>query len=281
LDTELKNYRQLALSTSSLGENYIAGGQYDLALPFLRRTANYYRQNGAFSPYLDAYLKNDFAEVYLNMHVLDSANYYAHRALAASASFEVKDQRMRSYQYLYKSFEQANKPDSLNKYFRLAMLSKDSLLNVEKLKSVQLLTFREEMRQQEIAADKVRSDEERKQNIQYAAIALGIIIFITLFLLLSRTVLVNENLISFFAILGLLVVFEFINLLIHPWLATFTHESPVLMLLTLVIIASLLIPLHHRLEHRIKERMIEKNKAIRLASAKKTIERLEKNSGSD
>jgi NADH:ubiquinone oxidoreductase subunit 3 (subunit A) len=81
-------------------------------------------------------------------------------------------------------------------------------------------------------------------------------------------------LISFFAILGLLIVFEFINLLIHPWLASFTHDSPVLMLLALVILASLLIPLHHRLEHWIKEKMVEKNKAIRLAAAKKTIEQL-------
>jgi NADH:ubiquinone oxidoreductase subunit 3 (subunit A) len=122
----------------------------------------------------------------------------------------------------------------------------------------------ENVRQQRMAAEKIKAEEQRKQNIQYVLIALAIIIFITLFLLLSRTVIVNERLISFFAILGLLVVFEFINLLIHPWLASFTHESPVLMLLALVIIASLLIPLHHRLEHLIKEKMVEKNKAIKI-----------------
>lgn len=93
-------------------------------------------------------------------------------------------------------------------------------------------------------------------------IAFGIITFIILFLLFSRSIVANERLISFFGVLGLLIVFEFINLLIHPWLASFTHESPVLMLLVLVIIASLLIPLHHRLEKWIKEKMIEKNKAI-------------------
>jgi hypothetical protein len=119
-------------------------------------------------------------------------------------------------------------------------------------------------------------EDERQQNIQYALIALGIIIFITIFLLLSRTIIVNEKLISFFAILGLLLIFEFINLLIHPWLAHFTHESPVLMLLALVAIAALLIPLHHRLEHWVKGQMIEKNKAIRLALARKAIEQLEK-----
>ncbi len=65
------------------------------------------------------------------------------------------------------------------------------------------------------------------------------------------------------------------NLLIHPWLAHFTHESPVLMLLALVIIASLLIPLHHKMEHSIKEKLVAKNKAIRLAKAKQTIKKIQ------
>ena len=46
------------------------------------------------------------------------------------------------------------------------------------------------------------------------------------------------------------------------------------MLLLLVLIASLLIPLHHRLEKWIKEKMTEKNNALRLAAARKTIEKL-------
>ena len=74
----------------------------------------------------------------------------------------------------------------------------------------------------------------------------------------------------------MLAVFEFINLLIHPYLETFTNNSPVWMLLVLIVIGALLIPLHHRLEKWIKEKMVEKNKAIRLAAAKKTIEKLEK-----
>jgi tetratricopeptide (TPR) repeat protein len=274
---DLKDYPLLALATSTLGENYIAAGEYDIALPFLRRTASYYKQNGTQTHYLDAYLKNDFAEVFLATKIFDSSNYYAHQSLMVSVPFDIKDQCMRSYEYLYKSFEQTNQQDSLNKYFRLAMLTKDSLLSLEKLKNIQALTFREQLRQQEAEAEQLKADEERKQNIQYALIALGIIVFITAFLVFSRTHVANEKLISFFAILGLLVVFEFINLVIHPWLAAVTHESPILMLLALVIIASLLIPLHHRLEHWIKERMIEKNKAIRLAAAKKTIEKLEGN----
>jgi hypothetical protein len=47
------------------------------------------------------------------------------------------------------------------------------------------------------------------------------------------------------------------------------------MLIALVAIASLLIPLHHRLEKWIMKKMTEKNKKIRLENAIKNIEQLE------
>jgi hypothetical protein len=46
----------------------------------------------------------------------------------------------------------------------------------------------------------------------------------------------------------------------------------------MVLIASLLIPLHHHLENWIKEKVIVKNKRIRLAAAKRTVRKLEKES---
>ena len=158
--------------------------------------------------------------------------------------------------------------DSAFKYSEIYRVANDSLFNSKAIQQTEQLTFQSELQQQQ-------AEEERMQNIQYAFIALGIIIFLTLFLLLSRTVIVNEKSISFLSILGLLTVFEFINLLIHPFLEGITHHSPILMLLCLVALASLLIPLHHKLEHWIKEKMTEKNKQIRLANAKKTIEDLE------
>ena len=75
--------------------------------------------------------------------------------------------------------------------------------------------------------------------------------------------------------LGLLAVFEFINLFIHPYLAHVTNDSPVLMLGVLIAIGALLIPLHHKLEKWITKIMVEKNKKIRLDATKKTIASLE------
>jgi hypothetical protein len=47
------------------------------------------------------------------------------------------------------------------------------------------------------------------------------------------------------------------------------------MLLILIGIGALLVPLHHKLEKWITKIMVEKNKKIRLAAAKKTIATLE------
>ena len=96
-----------------------------------------------------------------------------------------------------------------------------------------------------------------------------------LFLLLSRTLITNTKVIGFLGVVALLIVFEFLNLLLHPFLESVTHHSPVLMLLALVCIAALLVPLHHKVEHWATAKLVEKNKQIRLAAAKKTIEQLE------
>ena len=69
----------------------------------------------------------------------------------------------------------------------------------------------------------------------------------------------------------LLIVFEFINLLIHPYIAHATVESPLLMLVIMVFIASLLVPAHHRIQHWVSNQLVEKNKKIKIAAAKKII----------
>lgn len=109
---------------------------------------------------------------------------------------------------------------------------------------------------------------KRKQNIQYASIALGIISFVISFLLLSRRHITNTKVIQFLGVVALLVVFEFFNLLLHPFLERVTHHSPLLMLLALVCIAALLVPLHHRLEKLATQKLVEKNKQARLRVAK-------------
>jgi len=273
---ELKNDSLLSGPLGTIAENYIAKGDYDLAMPFLKKALEYrilFGSKNSLSS--DTWNNNAFAQAYLGMKQYDSAIHYSQRSLTFSIESNDIIQQLRTYEYLYKSFDAKGKQDSSNKYYRLAGNLKDSLLSTEKVRAIEAISFSALLRQQELDAEKIKAEDERKQNIQYALIALGIVTFIILFLLLSRSIVVTEKWISFFGILGLLIVFEFINLLIHPFLERVTHHSPILMLLALVVIASLLIPVHHKIEKWIKDKMTKKNKTIRLEHAKKTIENLE------
>ena len=253
----------------------MAKGDYDLAMPFLKKSMLFLTSEKNQHSLNYASFLNSFSQAYQGIKQYDSSIYYAHHSLSFSIPTWDIPEQLRAYEYLYKSFDEMGRLDSSNKYFRLAAVVKDSLFSVEKVKAVEAASFSALLRQQALDSEKMKIEDERKQNIQYALIALGIVTFIILFFLLSRSIVVTEKWISFFGILGLLIVFEFINLLIHPFLERVTHHSPLLMLLALVAIASLLIPMHHQIEKWIKDKMTKKNKTIRLEHAKKTIDQLE------
>ena len=273
---ELKDDTTISTLLGTVAENYIAKGDYDLALSFLRKSEQYQAKiNNAENGIPYQWVYNDYAQAYLGMKEYDSTLYYSHRSLSISIPKNDLVQQLRSSTYLFNSFDALNRQDSSFKYFRLMTALKDSISSTENVKAIEATTFREALRQQELEIQKTKSAEEHDKNVQFALIAFGIVSFLLLFFLLSRSIVVSEKWISFFGILSLLIVFEFINLLIHPFLERVTHHSPFLMLLALVGIASLLIPLHHRIEKWIKEKMTERNRKIRLEHAKKTIAALE------
>jgi hypothetical protein len=176
---------------------------------------------------------------------------------------------------LYQIYKERGNTDSALKYHEIYKTASDSVNSTAQAQRVESLLSQEKERQAKLALTRQEEEEARKHNLQYAAIALGVVMLLIGFLVLSHSVLVNQKTIRFLGIVSLLIVFEFLNLLLHPWLGAITHHSPVLMLLAMVCLAALLVPLHHRLEHWITHKLIEKNNRIRLAAARRTIEQLE------
>ena len=138
------------------------------------------------------------------------------------------------------------------------------------------MAFEEDVRQQDVAAAKAKEKHERYLTIQNILIALGIVILITLYLLLSRQIITNPRVIQGLGIVTLLIVFEFIYMLLHPFLEKITGHSPMLMLISMVCIAAVLVPAHHRLQRWLTAMMVDKNRKIRLAAARRTIAQLQK-----
>ena len=269
----IKDNRLLFLTFLNLAAVHSKMGNAPLAITYFEM-AKKEAEGKAYTRYLNL-LYTFMAEHYKSVHQTDSCAGYAKKAIAAVSNTPFFYLSNKPAQMLTDIYEKAN-CDSTLKYAKVLKTANDSLNSSKANQQILLMTFEEDLRQQEAAAEKIKENEERQQNIQYALIALGIIVLVTLYLSLSRSFITNTKLIEFFGVIALLIVFEFLNLLLHPFLERVTHHSPILMLLALVCIAALLVPLHHKIEKWATAKLVEKNKKIRLAAAKKTIMQLEK-----
>lgn len=268
------NYpRIMGFALNTMGFIHSETGQNNLALEFYRLSVIYAKKAESYLGVSSNYY--GMAKVFEKQGQIDSALFYAKQAMTIAKEKGFTKELLDASSFLSAFYKNNLNVDSTLFYFEINKAANDSLFSQQKQKQFQSLSFDERLRQKEIAAAELKSKAERKNNLQYAAIAIGLITFVFLFLTLSRTIMVKEKFIEFFGVLGLLAVFEFINLFIHPYLAHATNDSPVLMLVVLIAIGALLIPLHHRLEKWMTKIMVEKNKKIRLTAAKKTIQQLE------
>jgi tetratricopeptide (TPR) repeat protein len=266
----------MGLSLNNLGNIYSKMGQNVIAMEFYRSGFPYLLERGIDDAICETTL--GLAKLFQKLNKADSSLYYARLSLNTAKTYKLTNRYLNASKFLSNYHQAIGRVDSAYHYQTAMIAAQDSLFNQEKTKQIQSLSFVETLRQQEIANEKMLAKQEQQQNLQYIAIAIGIIIFISVFLLLSRTIIVNEKWVEFIGIIGLLIVFEFINLLIHPYLSAFTQHSPIWMLLVLVTLAALLIPLHHKVEKWIIKKMIVKNKKLRLATAKRIVKKLENDS---
>ncbi|MBS1762156.1 MAG: hypothetical protein JSR00_04725 [Bacteroidetes bacterium] len=256
---------------SKLGQNVIAMANYNLCIPYLLNAAG---ENDLCEPYLGK------AKLFLKDGAIDSSLHYAKLSMKLAKDGGFSPQILSAATFLTDYYTTAKNVDSAFTYQKEMVHAKDSLFSQEKQREIQSLTFDESLRQLQIEEQKMLLENERKTKIQLGIIGIGIISFIVLFLLISQTIIVNEKWIRFLGILALLLVFEFLNLVLHPYIGTITYHSPFFTLLAMVLIASLLIPLHHKLEHWVKNKIVARNKEIRLKAARKIIEELENENAS-
>ncbi len=186
VDSDYENNDSLNLSTSvsTLGECYIAKKEYDKAIPFIKKSI---RIAKAIDNYHGiSWDLNDLAQIFLETNQLDSARYYAQMAVELSSEYGFKDQVLRAYEYMYKSYEKTDTKDSVYKYFRLSINTKDSLYTAQKAKDMQTFSFREQIRQQEIEQDKIQLQNKIRT---YGLIA-GLVVLLLIAFLLYRN---NRN----------------------------------------------------------------------------------------
>jgi hypothetical protein len=273
----LKNTHDQALSQAEIYRNF--GLVYEqLNEPAL--VDYYYKKSIRYSdsvniPSIVASASKYYSEYLVKQKKYADAKHYALLSFNAAKKMGFKKGVIGASDLLYILNDQHGRNDSAYYYLKIKNLYQDSVITEQKTNQMQAALVNQQIKEAEQSAKTALEAEQRARNEEYAAIAFGLILLIIIFLLLSRSVIVNTRVIEIIGVIGLLIVFEFINLVLHPYLSTLTNDSPLLMLLILVLIAAVIVPLHHQLEQWIKHKLVEKNKAIRLAAAKRTIEQLE------
>jgi tetratricopeptide (TPR) repeat protein len=237
--------------------------------------------------------------VYVELNQFDSARKYLNRALPffeknlnenARVSvylqmgrlFDKSGEDRQAIEYYLKAKEMAEKNGLLDVvitsskhldsvYSRLGDYKNARLFNANYFKfkdSSEHLNKEKELAQVEAAdeqqrlAKQLREEQElkrRKNNIQYITIIFGIVIlFITLVVLgmfrVSATVI---KAIGFFVFL---ILFEFIFLVFKKNIYSITHGEPWKDLAFMIMLAAMLVPLHHWLEHKVLHYLTSHNR---------------------
>ncbi|HLX93919.1 MAG TPA: tetratricopeptide repeat protein, partial [Puia sp.] len=245
----------IGCALTNLGETHMGTSENSLALEYLRLAIPHLQEAVDDDILCEAYMQ--MAMIFAKTGKRDSCLHFAQLSFATAQKSSFTKRMYDASSFLARYYKDHKNVDSAFAFQQIQMNMKDSLFSQEKVKEIENLTFQEKLRQQEIAEEKQRAEKERKNNLQLMGISAFIVSFLLLFMLIIRRK-TNSRTVEFFGVVGLLLVFEFISLFIHPYIEEWTGQAPVYMLVILVSIAAILAPIHHGMEKFVKAKMAHK-----------------------
>ncbi len=195
-----------------------------------------------------------FANVFQNNEQHDSAIHYGMLAYNVANRDGFLSRELDAANFLSHFYKNKKQFDSAFFYMEHAVMLQDSLKGQAKTREAMIISSNEQIRQTEIAVQKLQDKQTRVQQLQILAICLFIPTFFIITVAISR-IRIHRNIVRFMGVVSLLLIFEFIILLLHPLIEQIMHHNKVYELLLLVFIGAGLVPLHHRLEHLVLEKL--------------------------
>lgn len=269
LDSAL-NYTYKCLSKSQVDKNDLITGTA------LNNLGNIYSKSGNLKDAEDNYraglrylaVANDFgiiaesllglAKIFQRQQKIDSAIVYARQSYMVAHQKEFTVKALDASMLLASLFKMQGRIDSSFAYQEVMINLKDSMYSRERVKDLTTLNAEEQMRQKEIALQKELEAKELEQKLQMLMIGISIPIFFLISVVISRRK-VNRKLVEFFGVVSILLLFEYITLILHPFIAEKTHHNPFYEIIIFVAIAAVITPLHHRFQHWVINKLKEYN----------------------
>ena len=243
---QIKNTTFEGMSMVGLGNNYLKTDQPLLALANYKSGIVNIKEADNDDLLCEATL--GLATLFKKINQKDSALFYARQSLFLAKEDGFLPRHLDAAKFLSVHFKDEKNIDSAFLYLHYVQNLNDSINSKSRIRESQILSSSEQVRQLEIAENVKIAKKERKQQLQMLFIALFIPGFFVFTLLLSRIKL-PVRLIKTLGVLSLLILFEFLTLLLHPYVAEITNHTPIYEMLIFVSIAAVLIPTHHRIEN--------------------------------
>lgn len=242
----VKNTTWLGMSLNNTGNAYLKAGN-------LRQAMKYYQQG---IPYLISSQSANFlcesyqgiATVLGNTNKPDSAIFYARKALELAVDRNFSENYIKACELLTSIYETKHQPDSAFSYQGKLLRMKDKVYSQQKVRAIENMTIVEQIRQKDLAQERIERERHRTYVLDMLALGLLIPFFFLISQILSKRR-VHKRLVEFSGIVSLLLFFEYLTILLHPLVESWTDNSPFLEILIFVTVAAVITPAHHRLEN--------------------------------
>src|SRR5436190_5819050 len=244
----------IGTSMTGLGHSYMKLGNYSQSLLNYQTAIKLLQEAEDDETLCEASL--GIAKLYDELNQADSAKRYAALSLSIAKKDGFLSSEYDAAEFLTDHYKKIKKIDSAFAYVEYSRRLNDSLNNKTKIRELQTLSSNEQFRQRELEEDRKITAKKRYQQLQMLLIGIFIPGFFLITLLLSRQK-IHIKVIRVLGVLSLLFLFEYLTLLLHPGVAELTHHNPVLEILIFVLIAAILIPLHHKTEHWLIHQLIQ------------------------
>jgi two-component system, NtrC family, sensor kinase len=169
----------------SNGLNLAILGNVRQALGNYALSEKYYREgiNGSQSVrYILARLYNNLASLFLERNMSDSCLHYALSSLQLCQKYNYTNYGLDASLIVVKMYEAQGNTDSAYKYFRAAMVAKDSLFSQQKTLQVLMLDFDENNREQLMLA----ASEKLRNQIRIYTLVGALVVFLVIAFILFR-----------------------------------------------------------------------------------------------
>lgn len=268
-----KSNEQIGASMVGMGHSYLKQEKYLAALENYQKAISYLRVANNDDLFCEATL--GLATLHEELKNNDSAVYYANVSHTIAEIDKFLPRQLDAVEFLSSHYQKEKNIDSAFYYMNYVKILNDSINSKARIRELQILSSNEQLRQLEIEENKQIAQRERAQQLQLLFIGIFIPGFFLLTLLLSK-IRIHVRVVKILGILSLLITFEYLTLLLHPYVANLTHHTPIYEMFIFVSIAAILIPGHHRIEHWLILRLTS-NRPVNLKKIHLKTMRLKKN----